>query len=85
MIDRFKSVNVKSEGQGESQQGNSQSYQQNSAQMGQNDQHRQYLGEAKSEFPNFDNIDFGSSTLPEGTTENDFKNFQCLFKEHCEV
>ncbi|XP_014663299.1 PREDICTED: DNA-binding protein RFX2-like isoform X3 [Priapulus caudatus] len=81
---RFKSVNVKSEGQGDSQQGSSQSYQQNSAAMGQNDQHRQYLGEAKSEFPNFDCIDFGNSVLPEESTEEDLKNFQCLFKEHCE-
>ena len=48
-------------------------------------QHHQFLGDASTAIPNFEDIDTSSEPLPEGVTPADVRTFQKIYREHAEV
>ncbi|XP_038075077.1 transcription factor RFX3-like isoform X2 [Patiria miniata] len=51
----------------------------------QTQQHQQFLGDASMALPDFGELKFGSTPLPDGVTHDDVKAFQALYREHCEA
>ena len=51
----------------------------------QTQQHQQFLGDASLALPDFTELKFGTTPLPDGVTHDDVKAFQSLYREHCEV
>ncbi|XP_022109748.1 transcription factor RFX3-like isoform X3 [Acanthaster planci] len=51
----------------------------------QTQQHQQFLGDASMALPDFGELKFGTTPLPEGVTQDDVKAFQALYREHCEA
>ena len=48
-------------------------------------QHQQFLGDATQALPAFDELKIENMPLPEGLTQDDVKEFESLYREHCEV
>lgn len=78
---RFKpSIGGKTEdGSGMGQQGGPSDAAQSQAQ-----QHQQFLGDATQALPAFDELKIENMPLPEGLTQDDVKEFESLYREHCE-
>ncbi|XP_071800198.1 transcription factor RFX3-like isoform X2 [Asterias amurensis] len=51
----------------------------------QTQQHQQFLGDASMALPDFTELKFGTTPLPDGVTHDDVKAFQSLYREHCEA
>lgn len=47
--------------------------------------HQQYLGDATQCLPQFEELEFGDSLIPECCTIEDVKELQDIYREHCEV
>ncbi|XP_071117556.1 DNA-binding protein RFX2-like isoform X2 [Haliotis cracherodii] len=48
-------------------------------------QHQQFLGDASTAIPNFEDIDTSSDPLPDGVTPAEIRTFQKMYREHAEA
>ena len=51
----------------------------------QHQKHQQFLGDASGAIPNFGTIETGTVALPDGIDQENIRDFENLYKEHCEA